>query len=128
MSADHALQLNERPKSFGAALTPHVDNAHAATDLSRAFVRGVTQSVGLPCATRCVLVQVVAQGAAIQGSILKGDTKGLVLIDVTPLSLGTEIVGGVFSRIINRNTSIPCKNEQEYTTVKDMQTNIAVKV
>jgi|Transcript_2889 molecular chaperone DnaK len=72
--------------------------------------------------------EVVAQGAAIQGSILKGDTKGLVLIDVTPLSLGTEIVGGVFSRIINRNTSIPCKNEQEYTTVKDMQTNIAVKV
>eukprot|EP00668_Euglena_longa_P046451 GGOE01062136.1.p2 GENE.GGOE01062136.1~~GGOE01062136.1.p2 ORF type:complete len:639 (+),score=216.75 GGOE01062136.1:2007-3923(+) len=72
--------------------------------------------------------EVVAQGAAIQGSILKGDTKGLVLIDVTPLSLGTEIVGGVFSRIINRNTAIPCKNEQEYTTVKDMQTNIAVKV
>eukprot|EP00997_Jenningsia_sp_PLL12_P006444 NODE_298_length_1946_cov_82.917765_g249_i0.p1 GENE.NODE_298_length_1946_cov_82.917765_g249_i0~~NODE_298_length_1946_cov_82.917765_g249_i0.p1 ORF type:complete len:521 (+),score=218.39 NODE_298_length_1946_cov_82.917765_g249_i0:165-1727(+) len=72
--------------------------------------------------------EVVAQGAAIQGSILKGDTKGLVLIDVTPLSLGTEIVGGVFSRIINRNTSIPCKNEQEYTTVKDMQTDISIKV
>eukprot|EP00906_Rhabdomonas_costata_P032607 RCo045932 len=72
--------------------------------------------------------EVVAQGAAIQGSILKGDMKGLVLIDVTPLSLGTEIVGGIFSRIINRNSAIPCHNEQEYTTVQDMQTSIAVKV
>jgi len=72
--------------------------------------------------------EVVAQGAAIQGSILKGDMKGLVLIDVTPLSLGTEIVGGIFSRIINRNSSIPCHNEQEYTTVQDMQTSISVKV
>lgn len=72
--------------------------------------------------------EVVAQGAAIQGSILKGDMKGLILLDVTPLSLGTEIVGGIFSRIINRNSPIPCKNEQEYTTVKDMQTSISIKV
>ena len=72
--------------------------------------------------------EVVAMGAAIQGSILTGETKGLVLVDVTPLSLGTEIVGGIFSRIIKKNTPIPCKESGTFTTHEDNTTSINIKV
>ena len=72
--------------------------------------------------------EVVALGAAIQGSILTGQTKGLVLVDVTPLSLGTEVVGGIFSRIIKKNTPIPCKESSTYTTHNDNTTSINIKV
>eukprot|EP00756_Hemistasia_phaeocysticola_P041228 Hpha_TRINITY_DN16904_c3_g1::TRINITY_DN16904_c3_g1_i1::g.54552::m.54552/K04043/dnaK, HSPA9; molecular chaperone DnaK len=72
--------------------------------------------------------EVVAMGAAIQGSVLVGKTSGLVLVDVTPLSLGTEIVGGIFSRIIKKNSRIPCKASGTYTTNEDNQSSIAVKV
>ena len=63
--------------------------------------------------------EAVASGAAIQGAVLSGTMKDIILIDVTPLSLGTEIVGDVFSRIIPRNTPIPAMRSKEYTTVSD---------
>ena len=63
--------------------------------------------------------EAVATGAAIQGAVLSGTMKDIILIDVTPLSLGTEIVGDVFSRIIPRNTPIPASMSKEYTTVSD---------
>eukprot|EP01064_Diplonema_japonicum_P011883 TRINITY_DN1933_c0_g1_i1.p1 TRINITY_DN1933_c0_g1~~TRINITY_DN1933_c0_g1_i1.p1 ORF type:complete len:620 (+),score=270.23 TRINITY_DN1933_c0_g1_i1:45-1904(+) len=72
--------------------------------------------------------EVVAMGAAIQGSVISGSVKGLVLVDVTPLSLGTEIVGGIFSRIIKKNTAIPCKASGTYTTNEDNTSQINIKV
>jgi molecular chaperone DnaK len=72
--------------------------------------------------------EVVAAGAAIQGGVLKGDVTGLVLLDVTPLSLGIETLGGVFTRLINRNTTIPTKKSQTFSTAADGQTQVGVKV
>ena len=70
----------------------------------------------------------VAIGAAIQGGVLSGEVKGLVLLDVTPLSLGLETLGGVFTRIIDRNTTIPVKKSQIYSTAADSQTSVEVHV
>ncbi|MBR5310901.1 MAG: molecular chaperone DnaK [Oscillospiraceae bacterium] len=70
----------------------------------------------------------VAIGAAIQGGVLSGEVKGLVLLDVTPLSLGLETLGGVFTKIIDRNTTIPAKKSQIFSTAADGQTSVEIHV
>ena len=70
----------------------------------------------------------VAMGAALQAGVLTGDVKGLLLLDVTPLSLGIETMGGVFTKLIDRNTTIPVKKSQIFSTAADNQTSVEVNV
>src|SRR5213075_16027 len=72
--------------------------------------------------------EVVAVGAAIQGAVLAGEVKDILLLDVTPLSLGVETLGGVATKILERNTTIPTKRSQVFSTAADSQTTVTIHV
>ena len=72
--------------------------------------------------------EVVAAGAAIQAGVLQGDVKDVLLLDVTPLTLGIETLGGVFTKLIDKNTTIPTKKSQIFSTAEDNQSAVTIRV
>ena len=116
------------------------DAGLTANDISTRFCSSAAPAVSRPCRKRSRSCtgkdgfkginpdECVAVGAAIQGGVLGGDVKGLLLLDVTPLSLGIETMGGVFTKLIDRNTTIPTKKSQVFSTAADNQTSVEVHV